>query len=257
MELWTAFLIGVMGSFHCVGMCGPIVLALPSRYNSRTAYLFGRVLYNFGRIATYSVLGLICGLLGRTVAIAGYQGILSIITGVIILLAVVVPGILGNRLLKVSILDRFFSRVKRFWALLFGIDSYLSLFTIGILNGFLPCGLVYIALAGAISTGRMMSGAAYMAIFGLGTMPILLVLSIAGNLINLSLRKTINRLIPIGAVILAALFILRGLSLGIPYISPRIVADAHGGHAIECSSHAEGEKSIQNDSEVESPGVLP
>ncbi|HOW32340.1 MAG TPA: sulfite exporter TauE/SafE family protein, partial [Bacteroidales bacterium] len=98
--------------------------------------------------------------------------------------------------------------------------SFSSLFLIGLLNGLLPCGLVYIAIAGSIGSGSALMGAIYMALFGLGTMPMLLAINLSGGFISTSLRKKINKLIPILVIIVGILFILRGLSLGIPYISP-------------------------------------
>jgi sulfite exporter TauE/SafE len=118
------------------------------------------------------------------------------------------------------------------WGPLLRSGSNLSLLGIGILNGFLPCGFVYLALAGAISTGGIVPGMIYMAMFGLGTTPILLVLSITGRIVSLNLRRKINRLLPVGAVILAAIFILRGLSLGIPYLSPDIKTHADGASGV-------------------------
>jgi sulfite exporter TauE/SafE len=210
MEIWTGFLIGFLGSFHCVGMCGPIVLALPSGSDSKGGYIIGRAFYNFGRIITYSIFGLVGGIIGKQIVFTGYQNILSIAVGITILLVVLRPV-------------RFLRKIP--------------FFPQTILNGFLPCGFVYLALAGAISTGGIVSGIIYMVMFGLGTAPILLALSITGRIVSLNLRRKINRLLPVGAVILAAIFILRGLSLGIPYLSPDI--KKHADSAAGCCHGAE------------------
>ena len=103
---------------------------------------------------------------------------------------------------------------------MFSIRSYTSLFFIGMLNGLLPCGLVYMAIAGAIGCGEVLTGTLYMILFGLGTIPMLLGITLAGNMMSFTIRKRINKLIPILVVIVGILFILRGLSLGIPYLSP-------------------------------------
>ncbi len=103
---------------------------------------------------------------------------------------------------------------------MFAIRSFQSLFFIGMLNGLLPCGLVYMAIAGAIGTGGVAEGSLYMILFGLGTIPMLLSISLAGNIMSIAVRKRINKLIPVLVVIVGVLFILRGLSLGIPYLSP-------------------------------------
>ena len=111
-------------------------------------------------------------------------------------------------------------RLKKALGQLFAVRSFSSLFFIGLLNGLLPCGLVYMAIAGAIGTGEVVLGSLYMIMFGLGTIPMLLSIAIAGNLLNAALRQKINRLIPVLVVVVGIFFVLRGLSLGIPYLSP-------------------------------------
>ena len=222
MDIWTGFIIGFFGSVHCVGMCGPIVLMLPGGTSfSKTGYLVSRLLYNVGRMITYSFMGLLVGLIGKSLSLAGFQQVASVAFGVAILVVVLTPGRFRTRLGSWSPLIRLNQHLKSSWAKQLGTASQGSLFTIGILNGFLPCGFVYLGLAGAISTGEIVKSMLYMALFGAGTIPILLATSYAGKIMSLSVRKMINRLIPVGAVIIAVLFILRGLSLGIPYISPK------------------------------------
>ncbi len=153
--------------------------------------------------------------------------------GVLILIMVLVPTGFFNKLFPFQIFTKVSTKVKQYWGILFKNSSITSLFLIGILNGFLPCGFVYIALAGAASTGSMITGSLYMALFGMGTLPILLVLSFATGLITGKVKKTFTKLIPIGGVVIALLIILRGLSLGIPYLSPKIHINQTGGQKIE------------------------
>lgn len=221
MYLITAILLGLMGSFHCVGMCGPIVLALPINNTSWVSRIFGGFVYNFGRAITYSILGAVFGILGEGFQLAGFQRWISIIMGVIMILAIVFPAIFkGN-----NKLDRFLygynQRLKNRFGVLFNQKSYSSLLIIGLLNGLLPCGLVYMALAGAIATGSVSGGSVFMFIFGLGTLPLLLLLSIAGNIVSARLKTLINKIIPFVIILIGILFILRGMNLGIPYISPK------------------------------------
>ena len=220
--LWSAFLIGLFGSFHCIGMCGPIALALPVQQNNAFSLITGRVLYNVGRALTYAAIGLVFGLLGQGLSLAGFQQSVSILAGVLILLMVLLPSGFTQRLYLLKPAYGFTNFLKRKFGILFKKKSVLSVFLIGLLNGFLPCGLVYIAVAGAIASGGYMQGALYMFVFGLGTLPIMLAVSLAGNFISLNVRKRINKLIPAFMVVLAFLFILRGMNLGIPYISPQL-----------------------------------
>lgn len=220
--LWSAFLIGLFGSFHCIGMCGPIALALPVQRENRLALVSGRVLYNVGRAITYAFIGLIFGLLGQSLSLAGFQQSISIIAGILILLMVLLPSHYSQKLYLLKPAYGFTNFLKKKFGVLLKKKSVTSIFFIGLLNGFLPCGLVYIAVAGALASGGFLEGAAYMFIFGIGTLPIMLAVSLAGNFISLSVRKRVNKLIPAFMIVLACLFILRGMNLGIPYISPQL-----------------------------------
>jgi len=234
MELWSALIIGLAGSLHCIGMCGPIAVALPVGQTSRLRHVVGRVVYNSGRILTYAVLGLGAGLIGRTVRVSGYQQMVSIALGVLILMAVILPSRYGALLTGAKLHARLFEPLKLLWGRLFGHGSIGALFLVGLLNGFLPCGLVYVALAGAITTGGPVQGALYMVVFGLGTFPVMLAVSLMAGLLSAGFRTKLRRLIPVGAVVLAMLFVLRGMSLGIPYLSPQIHQDPGGQTEIKC-----------------------
>lgn len=220
MEIWTGLLIGFLGSFHCVGMCGPIALALPFGNQSNFQLVIGRLLYNLGRSLTYAFFGAIFGLFGKGIEIAGLQKWASIILGVSILLYYLTPDRFKGKLSVTKPYQVANNFVKKGFSNLTKDGSPPSLFIFGIINGFLPCGFVYVALAGAITTGGSLSGAIYMALFGLGTTPIMFATSLVGKFLNATLKQKINKLIPVFAIILALVFILRGLSLGIPFISP-------------------------------------
>jgi len=217
--LFTALVLGLMGSFHCAGMCGPIAIALPLYGNSTVQKVFGSLLYNLGRVLTYALMGAVFGLLGQGLQLMGFQRWVSVIMGVLMIIAVIFPTLFGNNRIGAGITP-LIDRLRQKLSKLFTVRSFSSLFLIGLLNGLLPCGLVYIAIAGSIGSGSALMGAIYMALFGLGTMPMLLAINLSGGFISTSLRKKINKLIPILVIIVGILFILRGLSLGIPYISP-------------------------------------
>jgi sulfite exporter TauE/SafE len=215
MEYWTAFILGVVGSGHCAGMCGPLVLGLPGG-QARGTFFVGRVAYNGGRIITYCVLGAIFGFVGQTLLLAGIQRWLSIGLGIILLV-----GLFSSRKLglqgPVSLLVE---RLKRAMSVLLRQRSVASLGWLGLLNGLLPCGLVYVACAGATATNHVLSGAQYMAAFGLGTTPMLLAISFSGRFMPASWRAHLRKAVPVSVFLLAAMLILRGMSLGIPYLSP-------------------------------------
>ena len=219
MFLLVALSLGFLGSFHCIGMCGPIALAIPLKRTSTFALLSSSFIYNLGRSLTYSIMGLLFGLLGKGFVLAGWQNVLSITLGIGILLSLFIPNLplLHN---SSNLILRLLSKLKLHLSTLFNSYSKKSLLLIGLLNGLLPCGLVYLAIAGAIATGDAVKGAMFMYVFGLGTFPTMLSLAIARDYISISFRKRIRKVIPVFVGTMAIMLILRGMNLGIPYISP-------------------------------------
>ena len=223
MILWTALLLGLVGSLHCAGMCGPLALALPLAGSSGPGFVAGRLAYNFGRVVTYCCLGLIFGLVGRTLFLAGIQRWVSVGLGVALLL-----GLFSSRKLALwRPVTALIERLKFGMSRLLRRRSFFSLALLGLLNGFLPCGLVYVAGAGAVATGGLLTGVQYMAAFGLGTVPMMFGIGLSGRLLPLSLRLQLRKAIPVSVFLLATLLILRGMSLGIPYVSPSLGSSMH------------------------------
>ena len=220
-DLYTALTIGLIGSFHCIGMCGPIAVALPVGNRSWSGKVIGVLLYNLGRAVTYGVLGAAFGLLGKGIEMAGFQQWASILIGVVMILSVLFPVFFKGNLNVDQLLTGYAARLIAKFRVLFGRSSYKNLLVIGLLNGLLPCGLVYVAVAGAINTNDVINGILFMVIFGFGTIPVMMSVTLLGNIISQPLRKKMNKVIPVFIVVLGILFILRGLSLGIPYISPK------------------------------------
>jgi len=191
-------------------------------------------------------MGLVAGVVGQALYVGGYQQMLSIILGILLLLAVILPGRFGALLTGSKLHARLTNFLRSIWGKLTANSSQSSLVTIGLLNGFLPCGLVYVALAGAVSTGNPVSGGLYMVTFGLGTLPVMLAMSLAGRLLGFGIRRRMRQFLPVGAVVLAVLFILRGLSLGIPYVSPRMQVDESGKTQVECCDHKGDSTTYEN-----------
>jgi len=218
--LWTALLLGLAGSFHCIGMCGPIAFVLPVNRSSKFSLIVQTSLYHLGRLISYSLIGVLFGFIGKGLYLAGFQQRLSILMGVVMILMVIIPASIFNKYNFSKPLYGFIGKVKTKLGLYLNKTSNKALFSIGFFNGFLPCGLVYMALVGAISTGNVIDGAFYMFLFGIGTIPLMTAAILLGNFVNLSLRRKIQKAIPVFVVVIGLLFILRGLGLGIPYISP-------------------------------------
>ena len=218
---FLAIALGLLGSLHCAAMCGPLMLALPVPPGGPARFAAGRITYQFGRIATYCLLGVVAGVVGKSIFIAGLQRWLSIALGVMVLAGFII----SKRAAVFAPVVRLVARLKFAMSVQLQKRSFRSLALLGMLNGLLPCGLVYVAMAGAVSRGTILGSIYYMALFGLGTLPAMLSISLSGKLFPLTLRFKLRRAIPIGVCLLAGLLILRGMALGIPYVSP---AMAHG-----------------------------
>jgi len=218
--LYTAFILGLLGSFHCIGMCGPIAFALPVDRTNKSRMVFQTLLYHLGRLSSYAIIGLVFGILGKGLYLAGFQQRLSILMGVIMIVIVLIPVQLFNKYNFSKPLYKFIGYVKSKLGFYLKRRTNSTFLSIGFFNGFLPCGLVYMALIGAIATSDAVNGILYMFIFGLGTVPMMSAAVLAGNFLKVSVRNKIQKVIPVFVVIIGLLFILRGLGLGIPYISP-------------------------------------
>ena len=218
--LFSAFFLGLISSLHCVGMCGPIAMMLPVDRQNESKKVTQIMIYHLGRLTAYASIGLIFGLLGRGFFLAGLQQKMSIIIGVIMIIVVLIPGKKFAEYNFSKPVYKIISKIKSSLGNQFKNKSYKSLFTIGLLNGFLPCGMVYVALFGAIAMQSAGFGVLYMLLFGLGTMPLMTIVVYIHSLIKLPFRNKIQKAIPYVAVIIGVLFILRGLGLGIPYVSP-------------------------------------
>lgn len=211
---------GMLGSFHCIGMCGPLALSLPLNNTSIFKKFIASFLYNAGRVVTYTFIGLLFGLIGHSFALFGFQQILSIIIGSLLLLFLIFNQQIKKNQFSIPFINQFFNSIRKQLGHLYKKNHFSTPFLIGVLNGLLPCGLVYMAVAGALATGHIYWSMLFMAAFGLGTLPVMWTLAFFGNYVSARLRTTIRSIQPYLLAVMACLLILRGLGLGIPYISP-------------------------------------
>jgi len=223
--------LGLLSSFHCVGMCGPIAFALPLPQQNLYKKIAGILLYNTGRIITYSSMGIVFGFIGRIISIAGFQQYFSISMGVIILLYVSIPYF-SKHIFHLAWMDGFTYWIQQYLGKLLQKRKLKNLLFIGILNGLLPCGMVYFAIAGSLVAGSVINGWGFMIAFGLGTLPFMALLSFFGFIINIHTRNYFKKIIPYALGVMAILLIIRGMNLGIPYLSPYFSSTS--GNAISC-----------------------
>ncbi|WP_426485732.1 sulfite exporter TauE/SafE family protein [Flavobacterium sp. 2] len=218
--LYSAFILGLISSLHCVGMCGPIAVMLPVDHQNEAKKVTQIITYHLGRLTAYASIGLIFGLLGRGFFMAGIQQKISIFIGLAMIAVVLIPEKTFAKYNFSKPVYKVISKIKSSLGSQFKKKSYKSLFVIGLLNGFLPCGMVYVALFGAIAMQSASLGVLYMLLYGLGTIPLMTIVVYIHSLLKLPFRNKIQKAIPYVAVFIGVLFILRGLGLGIPYLSP-------------------------------------
>ena len=218
--LYTAFLFGLISSFHCIGMCGPIAMMLPVDHKNPSKKALQILTYHLGRLTAYGSLGLIFGILGRGFYLAGLQQTISITVGILMILIVVIPEKIFAKYNFSRPIYQLISKVKTALGSQFKRKSADALFTIGFLNGLLPCGLVYAALFGAIAMQNVTLSISYMLLYGLGTIPMMSAVVYVSNFLSFPVRNQLQKVIPIVSVIIGTLFILRGLGLDISYVSP-------------------------------------
>ncbi|MCC8425357.1 sulfite exporter TauE/SafE family protein [Mucilaginibacter sp. UR6-11] len=214
---WIAFFIGLFGSVHCIGMCGPLAFAVPSLHTRWWLIVADKLLYNLGRIITYSFLGLLIGFAGRQLWLSGLQQGVSLLTGLLVIMAGI-ARLFRIRLARNKTLSVLLIPVNK--SLKYALQHKAGHFIVGLLNGFLPCGFVYLALAGAVNTVSPLTAARFMFFFGLGTFPLMLLATISSGFMGPAVRRRINSAMPYLMICLGFWFVLRGLNLNIPYLSP-------------------------------------
>jgi len=223
--LWSAFILGLLGSLHCVGMCGPIAFMLPVDRSHSVKKVIQISFYHIGRLLSYSIIGLLFGLIGKSLYLFGIQQQLSIVIGVLMIIIVIIPGHIFNKHNFSQPIFKVISKLKSALGKSLKKKTPDTFLTIGFLNGFLPCGLVYMAVFASLAMQSLINGSLYMVLFGLGTIPLMTSAIYLGKFLNTTIKQRIQKAIPVFVVIIGLLFILRGLGLGIPYISPTPVLE--------------------------------
>lgn len=214
---WIAFTLGFFGSLHCIGMCGPLALAVQSSKKVQgSAAFFSSLQYNTGRTIGYVSLGLLFGILGSAASFGGVQRGVSILLGVVMVLFFLFSINPDHLISKVPAISRFYTSIsQKLFGLLRKSEKVPSLY-LGTINGFLPCGLVYIAIAGAISLSNIWGSIGFMLFFGLGTFPAMIGVTLGHQAVSQKLRMSLKRLYPIITLVMGAYLIYRGLMSKLP-----------------------------------------
>ncbi|SFT83716.1 hypothetical protein SAMN05216474_2588 [Lishizhenia tianjinensis] len=219
--LWTALTLGLISNLHCLGMCGPIALALPVGNMQPLQKFISIFTYNFGRITVYTLLGLVLGFFGSSLKLIGFLQGFSILAGIaLILIGLSEFGILKFKLQHVGF--KALNQLKGKFAQLLQKRSLDAFFMMGIFNGLLPCGMVYSALIASLVMGSVQGGATYMFLYGIGTLPVMFFLPFFKSFFHFKAKRYLKILIPASFILIGGLLVLRGANLGIPYMSPAL-----------------------------------
>lgn len=217
----AGLILGLGSNFHCIGMCGPIAMAVPVNRKNNLTILSGTLQYNLGRVLTYALLGLIVGSIGLSINTLGLLQWISIIAG-IFLIVFAWRKYLQHLLPMVKLNLSMHSFTNKYLGKLIRSKSPFKLSLLGMLNGLLPCGMVYVALGNALLGGDMLSGALAMAAFGVGTLPGMMAVTFMANKLSLQVRRRMNKAVPYILTIVGVMVVLRGMNLGIPFVSPNV-----------------------------------
>lgn len=228
--LLTALLMGTFSSLHCVGMCGPLVLSSPIFGLTGSSKWVGWIGYHGGRLTTYVLIGVLLGVMGRRISLAGWQQGFSVVLGVILLLTFFL-GRYRVSLEKIPLLRTMQQGLFRFIAHSMRQPGMGSAWGMGMANGLLPCSMVYMAATGAMAAGSIQGGMLFMATFGIATTPALLLLTELG----VRFRFRINGILGVFTLIVGILLIIRGLNLNIPFLSPFLQMGT-AGTAVDCGA---------------------
>lgn len=225
-------MLGLFSSMHCVGMCGPLAMALPVHHLAGIKRFTALLLHQIGRIVTYASMGLLFGFAGRHIYIAGFQQWFSIGMGVLVL-ALLVLYYYYKKNVQPSFMQAFYKKIQgAIIVLLRSPKGMLTYLLLGMVNGLLPCGMVYVAIAAALTSSTVSHGVLFMILFGLGTLPAMLAMSYFGTSLGLNIRHAMRKAVPYGIALMAVVLILRGMNLGIPFISP--VLQSAPGAVVDC-----------------------
>lgn len=210
--LYTAFLLGMIGSLHCVGMCGPLTLLLPTNAKSKRRFLTGRLIYNLGRVVTYAFLGILIGFIGEKIAVFVSQKWLSIAFGCLIITGLIAYKFLSANRFSMKLQSKLNHTVSNLFSKSTQRPFLLSHFLFGMANGLLPCGMVYAALAGAFLQTKVWEGSLYMILFGLGTLPLMFAASVGFGWLKKQKFVNFQRVIPVSYALLAIWLLVRGFT---------------------------------------------
>lgn len=215
--IYVAFTLGLFGSLHCLGMCGPLAFSFLPGINERSLSTTIRIsMYNLGRVASYIILGLLFGWFGGLINFSGLQKPLTITVGLVLIVLFLMSLDLEKLLFKFPWYRKIYSMYSKFLSSQLNGLARKSSFLLGALNGLIPCGLVYLALAGALTSGDIFSGAKFMLFFGLGTFPAMFLLLLSFSLMDFKKNIRIKKVFAFLQLFVGIFLIYKAFIVDIP-----------------------------------------
>jgi sulfite exporter TauE/SafE len=220
MDMIAGFVLGLAGSMHCAGMCGPLVAALPSPEHRSASFMAGRIAYNVGRVSTYAIMGVVVGLGGSVLSMAIHGMTISVVSGVLMIMLASAQLLLHRSIPMPAFVYRLLQPMRKHLAIRMQHNRIAALVGVGMLNGLLPCGMVTAALVGAAGAGSALNAAGFMTAFGMGTAPMMMALAVGLPMATGRWKNRFRTAAPIVALLLGVFITVRGMGLGIPMLSP-------------------------------------
>ena len=217
--IWVAFTLGLFGSLHCIGMCGPLAWTVAGHNRGHWFNgLFQSLQYNGGRVLTYAIMGALLGLVGEVVMFSDLQKVLSILAGSFLIILFIFSLDIEKILLKSRLYNKWFSGISSILSSLLQKGAVKYPFLLGMVNGVLPCGLVYLALTGSLVSGGISEASFFMTAFGLGTFPVMVGIMILGQQSSTirTIKKYLPRIFQAAQLALGVFLIYRGIMVDLP-----------------------------------------
>ncbi|WP_229254108.1 sulfite exporter TauE/SafE family protein [Dyadobacter sp. NIV53] len=214
-----AVTMGLMSSFHCISMCGPIALTLPVRKGNFWQKFAGLSVYNGGRAISYAMLGAVIGCVSSSLVWIGYLRYLSVFAGMLMLVYVFWPSKLDLYFHPPKFWQEVINHVKKGMSEMLKSRKIHGWFMLGMLNGLLPCGMVYLALMSSVATGSISGAGTFMLLFGIGTLPMMMAVGFFKNWFTPVLRTQIRKLTPVILAVAGIWLVGRGIFIQYPSVN--------------------------------------
>lgn len=197
----AGFILGLSGSLHCAGMCGPLCFILVGKDDKKNTW--GLILYNLARILVYTLFGVLVGLLGESLAFTSYFPYVVFAVSILLFGVGVFALFKGNLLDRIPVSDKIMGTLRAWFKPFFAKRNWVGFVGMGVFNALIPCGLLYTALLSSLSFDKVWASAVFMFMFGLGTAPAMISSQYIAKFIKKESFKWLKYIMPILLIAMA------------------------------------------------------